>query len=77
MDVHELQNIMTEFGKIKSIKGIYHQDVGTENTVMICYETEMEAQRAITEIKSSNIYADKQEDNTNRKKILDLEKEFK
>ena len=77
MDVHELQNIMTEFGKIKNIKGIYHQDVGTENRVMICYETEMEAQRAITEIKSSNIYADKQEDNTNRKKILDLEKEFK
>ena len=37
----------------------------------------MEAQRAITEIKSSNIYADKQEDNTNRKRILDLEKEFK
>ena len=40
--------------RLKSIKGIYHQDVGTENRVMICYETEMEAQRAITEIKSSN-----------------------
>ena len=47
MDVHELQNIK-EYGKIKSIKVIHHQNGGTENRAMICYETEMAAQRAIT-----------------------------
>ena len=50
MDVQELQNIMAEYGKIKSIKVIHHQSGGTENRTMICYETEMEAHRAITEI---------------------------
>ena len=50
MDVHELQNIMTEYGKIKSIKVIHHQNGVTENRAMICYETEKEAQRTITKI---------------------------
>ena len=50
MDVHELKNIIAEYGKIKSLKVIHHQNGGTENRAMICYETEMEAQRAITEI---------------------------
>ena len=44
MDVQELQNIMAECGKIKSIKVIHHQNAGTENRAMIRYETEMEAQ---------------------------------
>ena len=50
MNVHELKNIMAEYEKIKSLKVIHHQNGGTENRAMICYETEMEAQRAITEI---------------------------
>ena len=50
MDVHELKNIMAEYGKIKSLKVIHHQNGETENRAMICYETEMEAQRAIAEI---------------------------
>ena len=50
MDVQELQNIMAEYEKIKSTKVIHHQNGGTENRAMIYYETEMEAQRAITEI---------------------------
>ena len=50
MDGLELKNIMAEYGKIKSLKVIHHQNGGTENRAMICYETEMEAQRAITEI---------------------------
>ena len=50
MDVHELKNIKAAYGKIKSLKVIHHQNGGTENRAMICYETEMEAQRAITEI---------------------------
>ena len=50
MDVQELQNIRAEYGKIKSIEVIHHQNGGTENRTMICYEAEMEAQRAITEI---------------------------
>ena len=50
MDVQELQNIMAEYGKIKSIKVIHHQNGGIENRAMICYETEMKGQRAITEI---------------------------
>ena len=49
MDVQELQNIMAECGKIKSIKVIHHQNGETENRAMIYYETEMEAQWAITE----------------------------
>ena len=50
MNVHELKNIMAEYGKIKSLKVIHHQNGGTENRAMIYYETEMETQRAITEI---------------------------
>ena len=50
MDVQELQNIMAEYGKIKSIKAIHHQYGGAENRAMICYETEMESQRSIAEI---------------------------
>ena len=50
MDVHELKNIMADYGKIKSLKVIHHQKGGTENRAMICYEIEMEAQRAISEI---------------------------
>ena len=50
MDVHELQNIMAECGKIKSVKVIHYQNGGTENRAMVCYETEMEVRRAITEI---------------------------
>ena len=50
MDVKELQNIMAEYGKIKSIKVFHHQYGGAENRAMICYETEMEAQRSIAEI---------------------------
>ena len=50
MDVHELKNIMAEYRKVKSLKVTHHQNEGTENRTMICYETEMEAQRAITEI---------------------------
>ena len=41
---------MAEYGKIKSVKVIHHQNGGTENKAMICQETEMEAQRGITEI---------------------------
>ena len=41
---------MAEYEKIKSTKVIHHQNGGTENRAMIQYETEMEAQRAITEI---------------------------
>ena len=48
MDVQELQNIMAECGKIKSIKVIHHQNGETENRAMKYYETEMEAQWAIT-----------------------------
>ena len=44
MDVQELQNIMAECGKVKSIKVVHHQNGGTENGAMIRYETEMEAQ---------------------------------
>ena len=44
MDVQELQNIMAECGKIKSIKVIHHQNGETENRAMKYYETEMEAQ---------------------------------
>ena len=44
MHVQELQNIMAECGKIKSIKAIHHQNGETENRAMIYYETEMEAQ---------------------------------
>ena len=50
MDVKELRNIMAEYGKIKSIKVIHHQNRARENRAMICYETKMEGQRAITEI---------------------------
>ena len=50
MDVTELQNIMAEYGKVNSIKVIHHKNGGTENRARICYEAEMEAQRAITEI---------------------------
>ena len=50
MDVHELKNIMAEYEKIKSLKVIHHQNGGTENRAMICYEREIETQRAITEI---------------------------
>ena len=50
MDGKELQNIMAEYGKIKSIKVIHHQNGGTENRAMICHKTEKEGQRAITEI---------------------------
>ena len=50
MDVHELKNIMAEYRKVKSLKATHHQNEGTENRTMICYETEMETQRAITEI---------------------------
>ena len=50
MDVHELKNIIAENEKIKSSKVIHHQNRGTENRAMICYETEMEAQKAIIEI---------------------------
>ena len=50
MDVHELQDIMADYGKIKSVKVIHHQNGGTENRAMICHETEMEVLRAITEI---------------------------
>ena len=50
MDVKELWNIMAEYGKIKSIKVIHHQNGARENRAMICYETKMEALRAITEI---------------------------
>ena len=53
MEVQELQNIMAEYGKIKSIKVLHHQNGGRENRAMPCYETQMEVQRAITEI---NIY---------------------
>lgn len=52
MDVQELQNVMAEYEKMKSIKVFHHQNGGTENRTLICYETEMEAQRAITEINS-------------------------
>ena len=41
---------MAEYGKIKSVKVIHHQNGGTENRAMICYETEMEVRRAITKI---------------------------
>ena len=34
---------MAEYRKIKSIKVIRHQNGGTENRAIICYETEMEA----------------------------------
>ena len=49
-DVHKQQNIMSEYGKIKEMNVIHHQNGGTENRAIICYETEMEAKRAITEI---------------------------
>ena len=52
MDVQELQNIMAEYGKIKSIKVIHHQYGGAENRATICYEIEMESQRSIAEINS-------------------------
>ena len=39
MDVQELQNIMGEYGIIKSIKVIHYQNKGTENRAMICYKT--------------------------------------
>ena len=32
MDIQELQNIIVEYGKIKSIKVINHQNGGTENS---------------------------------------------
>ena len=50
MDVHEMQNTIVEYGNIKSIEVIPHQNGRIENRAIICYETEMEAQRAITEI---------------------------
>ena len=50
MEVQELQNIMAEYGKIKSIKFLHHQNGGRENRAMLCYETQIEVQRAITEI---------------------------
>ena len=50
MDVHGLKNIMAEYGKIKSLKVTHHQNGGTGNRSMICYETEMEAKRTITEV---------------------------
>ena len=50
MEVQELQNIMAEYGKIKSIKVLYHQNGGREKRAMLCYEKQMEVQRAITEI---------------------------
>ena len=31
MDVQELQNIMADHGKVKSIKVIHHQNGGTKN----------------------------------------------
>ena len=40
MNIQELQNIMAEYGKIKSIKVIHHQNGGTKNRAMISYETE-------------------------------------
>ena len=40
MDIQELQNIMVEYGKIKSIKVIRHQNGGIKNRAMISYETE-------------------------------------
>ena len=52
MDVQELPNIMAEYEKMKSIKVFHHQNGGTESRALICYETEMEAQRAIIEINS-------------------------
>ena len=54
MDVHELKNIIAEYGKNKSLKVIHHQNGGTGNRPIICYETEMEAQRSITEINTYN-----------------------
>ena len=41
MDVKELQNIMVEYGKIKSIKVIHYQNGGTEKNGMTYYETEI------------------------------------
>ena len=32
MDIQDLQNIIVEYGKIKSIKVINHQNGGTENS---------------------------------------------
>ena len=50
MDIHELKNIMAEYAKIKSLKVIHHQNGETEKGAMTYCETEMEAQRSITEI---------------------------
>ena len=50
MNVKELQNIKAKYGNIKSIKVIHHQNGRTKNRAMICYETKMESQRAMTEI---------------------------
>ena len=42
VDVKELQNIMTEYGKVKSMKVTHNQNGQTENRAMICYKTETE-----------------------------------
>ena len=42
VDVKELQNIMTEYGKVKSMKVTHNQNAQTENRPMICYKTETE-----------------------------------
>ena len=41
---------MIEYGKVKSAKVVHHQNGRTENRARICYETKIEAQRAITQI---------------------------
>ena len=49
MDIKELKNIIADYKKVKSI--IYSASKWrNRKTTMICYETEIEAQRAITEI---------------------------
>ena len=40
MDIKELQSIMAEYKKVKSIKVIHHRNGGTESRAKICYETE-------------------------------------
>ena len=40
MDVKELQSIMAEYRKVKSIKVIHYRNGGTERRAKMCYETE-------------------------------------
>lgn len=40
MDVKELQSIMAEYRKVKSIKVIHYRNGGIERRAKMCYETE-------------------------------------